>query len=114
MPSRKLPESFADLAPFVDEWALTSEHDRFHKLHAVSIEHLRKFYDAMLPRLEPALHYLDQYKIGELPDDARTLFDLAMTFAETAHPIDLKWQDVDFPDAYPWDKFEFRTVSLGA
>jgi hypothetical protein len=34
-----------------------------------------------------------------------------MTFAETAHPIDLNWNDVDFPDAYPWDKFEFRTVS---
>lgn len=114
MPSRKLPEAFAALAPFVDGWTLTSEKERFHKLHAVSIDELRAFYDAMLPRLEEALQYLNQYKIDEMPEDARTLFDLAMTFAETAHPIDLKWKDVDFPDAYDWRKFEFRTVSAGA
>jgi hypothetical protein len=109
-----LPEAFADLAPFVDEWALGSEQQRFHKLHAVTIDQLRVFYDAMLPRLQAVLQHLNQYRIGELPEGERTLFDLAMTFAETAHPIDLKWKDVDFPDAYPWPKFEFRTVSAGA
>jgi hypothetical protein len=114
MPSRKLPEAFADLSPFVEEWALTSEQQRFVKLHGVTIDYLRTFYDAMLPRLEAVLHHLNQYRIGELPEEERTLFDLAMTFAETAHPIDLKWKDVDFPDAYSWQKFEFRTVSAGA
>ena len=114
MPSRKLPEAFADLAPFVAEWALASERERFDKLHAVTIAQLRVFYDAMLPRLPQVLQHLDQYRISELPQEERTLFDLAMTFAETAHPIDLKWNDVDFPDAYPWQKFEFRTVSAGA
>lgn len=114
MPSRKLPEAFEALAPFVDGWTLTSEKDRFLKLHSVSLDELRTFYDAMLPRLEEALQYLNQYKIDELPEDARTLYDMAMTFAETAHPVDLKWKDVDFPDAYTWQKFEFRTVSAGA
>ncbi|HVZ45478.1 MAG TPA: hypothetical protein VHA82_16825 [Ramlibacter sp.] len=114
MPSRKLPEPFATLQPFVDAWALGSEQERFRKLHTTTIEDLRAFYDAVLPRLREALAYLDQWTIGELPEDARTLYDLAMTFAETAHPVDLQWKDVDFPDAYPWDRFEFRTVSAGA
>ena len=114
MPSRKLPEAFADLQPFVAEWALANERERFLKLHAVTIAQLRGFYDAMLPRLEQVLQYLNEWKIAELPEDARTLYDLAVTFAETAHPVDLKWKDVDFPDAYPWQKFEFRTVSAGA
>lgn len=114
MPCRKLPEPFADLASFADEWALTSERDRFVKLHSVTIDQLRVFYDAVLPRLQAVLDYLDQYEIAELPEDARTLYDLAMTFAETAHPPDLKWTEVDFPGAYAWQKFEFRTVSAGA
>lgn len=114
MPSRKLPEAFADLAQFVPDWALGSERERFLKLHAVSIATLRVFYDAMLPRLPAVLEHLNGYRIDAMPQDARTLFDLAMTFAETAHPIDLQWKDVDFPDAYPWQKFEFRTVSAGA
>ena len=106
-----LPASFADLEIFVPEWALKSEAARFQKLHQVTLAQLRLFYDALLPRMEEILLYLNQYKIQELPADAKTLFHLAMTFAETAHPIDLNWNDVDFPDAYPWDKFEFRTVS---
>ena len=114
MPSRKLPEAFADLQPFVEEWALTNERERFLKLHAVTIDQLRAFYDAVLPRLEDVLKYLDAFRISELPEDERTLYDLAMTFAETAHPIDLKWKATDFPDAYDWRKFEFRTVSAGA
>ena len=106
-----LPASFVDLEIFVPEWALKSEAARFQKLHQVTLAQLRLFYDALLPRMEEILLYLNQYKIQELPTDAKILFHLAMTFAETAHPIDLNWADVDFPDAYPWDKFEFRTVS---
>jgi hypothetical protein len=111
---RPLPSRFADLAPFVAAWALPNERARFEKLHAVMLDELRPFYEAMLPRMDEVLDYLDQYKVGQMPDDAHTLFELAMTFAETAHPLDLKWSDVDFDDAYPWQRFEFRTVSLAA
>lgn len=114
MPCRKLPDAFADLQPWVAEWALASEQERFRKLHAVTLEQLRSFYDAMLPRLPAVLQHLDAHRIGALPDEERTLFDLAMTFAETAHPVDLKWKDVDFPGAYAWQKLEFRTVSAAA
>lgn len=109
--TRPLPAPFADLSTFVNDWALPSEQARFHKLHTTSLEELRRFYDAMLPRMDEILAYLNQYSLTAMPADAGTLFDLAITFAETAHPIDLKWDDVDFSNAYPWDKFEFRTVS---
>jgi hypothetical protein len=112
MENRRLPEQFAALQGFVQDWALTNERDRFHKLHSVTLDQLRPFYDAMLSRMSEILPYLNQYKLGALPDDAKTLFDLAMTFSETAHPLDLKWTDIDFTDAYPWQKFEFRSVSL--
>jgi len=109
--SKNLPDGFSDLKLFVNEWALSSEEERFIKLHSVDLHHLGIFYHAMINRIDQILDYLDQYKLEELPEDARTLFYLAMTFSETAHPIDLKWPDVDFTDAYPWQAFQFRTVS---
>jgi hypothetical protein len=109
--SRSLPEPFADLQAFVDKWALTTEKERFDLLHSITLDQLRPFYETMLPRMDAVLDYLNQFRMGDMPSDARTLFDLSMTFAETAHPLDLKWTHVDFNDAYPWQKFEFRTVS---
>ena len=111
MSQRPLPTEFADLARFVDAWAQPTERERYLKLHGSTIGELRVFYDEMLPRMDAILDWLDQFDVNELPPDARTLYELAMTFAETAHPIDLRWSSVDFTDAYPWDKFEFRTVS---
>lgn len=111
MDTRQLPEPFADLQAFVPDWGLATEQQRFLKLHSVTLDQLRVFYDAMLPRMDPILDYLDQYTISAMPEHAKALYQLAMTFAETAHPLDLRWRDVDFPDAYTWQKFEFRTVS---
>ena len=111
MTNKTLPPAFAELAPHVARWALDNERDRYHCLHTSTLADLRVFYDAMLPRLAEILDYLNQYSLSALPDHARTLFDLAMTFSETAHPIDLKWDDVDFNLAYAWEKFEFRTIS---
>src|SRR5438067_1409476 len=113
MQQHKLPEPFAALNPFVKDWALPHEQARYQRLHTVSLDELRAFYDAMLPRMDEILPFLNQYSMKDMPEDVRTLFDMAMTFSETAHPIDLKWKDVDFNDAYAWDKLEFRTISAG-
>jgi hypothetical protein len=109
--TRSLPNEFSDLQLFVNDWALTTEKERFDRLHSITLDQLKPFYDTMLARMDSILEYLNQFRMGDMPSDARTLFDLSMTFAETAHPLDLKWTDVDFNDAYPWHKFEFRTVS---
>lgn len=113
MAERRLPDRFAALAPFIKDWALADEQARYRKLHSSTLEELRDFYSAMLPRMEEILPCLDEYKVGAMPEDVETLFDLAMTFSETAHPIDLRWEGVDFTLAYPWEKLEFRSVSAG-
>ena len=107
-----LPPRFAHLASFVGDWALSSEQARFHKLHTTSFEDLRRFYEAMLPEMDAILQHLKGFPVDDLPPPEEALFQLAMTFAETAHPLDLGWKTVDFPAAYPWERFEFRSVSL--
>jgi len=108
----ELPARFAHLSPHVADWALPSEKARFIKLHTTSFEDLRVFYEAMLPEMDAILQHLKTFSLDALPAPERTLFHLAMTFAETAHPLDLGWKTVDFPAAYPWERFEFRSVSL--
>ncbi|HEY0297494.1 MAG TPA: hypothetical protein VGC69_19365 [Bordetella sp.] len=112
MTNQKLPDGFADLEPFVAEWAIDNEKDRYLKLHASQIEHLRDFYNMVFERLDQIIERLNQTPLSQFSEQERTLMNLAMTFAETAHPIDLKWQGVDFNDAYTWEKFDFRGVSL--
>ena len=73
-----LPGPFAMLLPFVDDWALTNEEDRFRKLMATSIDDLREFYDAMAPFAEEVSNYLNGFNSQNMPEDARTLFHLLM------------------------------------
>ena len=107
----RLPSEFAELEPFVEEWALGNERDRFVKLTATSIETLREFYDAVVPRAEEIADYLNALDLGDLPDDAQTLFHMLITFVETAHPIDLNWATTDIEDAFPAERFGFGEVS---
>lgn len=111
MTARPIPEQFASLRPFVDGWALPSEEDRYAKLHSVTLPQLREFYDAMMARLPELLSHVDTYPLDQLPPEGQTLLDLAMTFAHTAHPIDLGWKDVDFKGACDWRKFGFSGSS---
>ena len=65
----------------------------------------------MLPRMDAVMEFLKAQPVEGMAPDAQALFHLAMTFSETAHPLDLGWKDVDFPSAFAWDRLEFRSVS---
>ena len=111
MTETMLPAKFAELQRFVPEWALKSEQARYEKLAASDIPALRQFYDAMLPRMDEMIVYLDALPLNAMPPDAALLFDLALTFMETAHPIELKWPITDIEDKFPADRFIFLAPS---
>jgi hypothetical protein len=100
-----LPPAFADLGGFADAWALPNEKARHDKLTASSIDELRAFYEAMLPRMDEIVLYLNRFPLDAMPADAAVLFDLAMTFMESAHPIDLHWRTTDIEDKFPAERF---------
>jgi hypothetical protein len=106
-----LPLQFAALERFTAAWALASEKERHDNLVAYSIEELRPFYEAMLPRMDEITLYLNQFPLDAMPADAQRLFDLAMTFMESAHPIDLRWKTTDIEDKFPAHRFEFLPPS---
>ena len=82
-----LPEGFADLAPWAD-WALEPERARTAKKAASSMEEIRAFYDAMMPRLEEIMAYLDRVPAGE-EGPAHRLHLLALSLVEVANLVEI-------------------------
>lgn len=109
--NRALPPQFHALEKFTPVWALATEKARHDTLVAHSVEDLRPFYDAMLPRMDEITLYLNGYPLDAMPAEALALFELAMTFMECAHPIDLNWKTTDIEDKFPAHRFEFLQPS---
>jgi len=105
-----LPPAFADLAPFAD-WILPVERDRHRKRVTSDLATTPRFYDAMLPRMEAVLTYLNGRSWETLDAADRTLFVLASAFMEVSHPIELGWKSTDIEDAFPYQRLEFLSVS---
>jgi hypothetical protein len=109
--ARSLPPQFAELNRFVSEWALSTEKERYFKLLARDIDTLRPFFDAMLPRAREITAYLSRFPLGEMPPDAQVLYDLMLTFVETAHPIELHWTQTNIENTVDADRLQFHGPS---
>lgn len=94
-----LPADFADLEPF-SEWCLATEDERYDKRIASSMDELQAFYDAMFPRLEDALAYLDALDLNALPEDATHLLQLCNSLMTVSFPIEV-WRQARVPDSGP-------------
>src|SRR5687767_8148826 len=104
--TKPLPPEFKDLTALTEKWSLKHEKERHLALLGTSIDELRQFYEAMIGRLPAIVEYLNGYALDQMPPDAENLFDLAMTFVETAHPIELGWRKTDITDAVSTERFE--------
>ena len=88
MPERQLPEPFADLEPFIG-WSLTTEKERQRKRMSSAMEEIQVFYDAIFPRMDAIIAYLDQFPLHSMPADAQRLLQLTFSLAEIASAVEL-------------------------
>jgi hypothetical protein len=93
-----LPDQFADLEPFAATWCLGSENERYNKRLATPIQEMRTFYDAVTPRAEAAMAYLEQFPLDELPEDGLNLLHLLYSMIEVSFPIEV-WHQPRVPDS---------------
>ena len=93
-----LPTEFADLAPFAADWCIASEGARYEKRLASSMAEIQALYDAVQPRVEDALTYLDQYTLDDLPPDALNLMHLLYSFVTISFAVEC-WHQPFVPDA---------------
>ena len=68
MTDLSLPEGFTELEPFVADWALPTRAQRYEARLSKPYDELVAFYDAIAPRAEEAIAYLNGLDINALPD----------------------------------------------
>ena len=92
-----LPPEFSDLEPFVEDWCLDSEPERYAKRLASSMDEIQSFYDALFPRAGEAIAYLEKFPLHDLPDDARRLLLLLYSLIMVSFPVEI-WRQPYLPD----------------
>ena len=63
--------------------------ERNSKRLASSMDEINALYNALLPRLEEILAYLDQFSLEEMPQDALRLLFLTLSLAEVSIGVEL-------------------------
>jgi hypothetical protein len=92
-----LPNEFADLEPFAEKWALPTEPERLAARLSSSMEEMHAFYDAVTPRAEEAMSYLEQFPLYDLPDDGIHLLHLLYSMIQVSFPVE-SWGQPNVPD----------------
>jgi hypothetical protein len=84
-----LPQGFSDLEPFVVDWALPTRAQRYEARLSKPFDELVTFYDAVAPRAEEAIAYLNGLDIDDLPDDATTLLHLLYSMILVSYAVNV-------------------------
>jgi hypothetical protein len=84
-----LPQAFSDLQPFVADWALPTRAQRYEARLSKPFDELVTFYDAVAPRAEDAVAYLNGLDIDDLPDDATTLLHLLYSMILVSYAVNV-------------------------
>jgi len=92
-----LPPEFADLEPFATDWCLASEPERYAKRLASTMEEIQAVYDAVFPRAEEAIAYLEKFALHDLPEDAHRLLQLLYSLILVSFPVEI-WRQPYIPD----------------
>ena len=87
--TNQLPPIFAELAPFVAHWACPTTNERVRARSVLPQEDIRAFYDAMVPRLDEAIDYIDSVGLHTLTPEAATLTRLVLGLGQASIAIEI-------------------------
>jgi hypothetical protein len=89
MNAHSLPKGFTDLEPWVADWAKPTRAERYAARLSKTSDELAAFYDAIAPRAEEAIAYLDALDINDLPEDATRLLQLLYSFILVSYAVNI-------------------------
>jgi hypothetical protein len=101
-----LPPEFSDLERFVAGWCLDGEPQRYAKRLASTMDEIQEFYDAVMPRAEEAIRYLEKFPLDDLPEDASRLLKLLYSLIVMSFPVEI-WRQPRIPDTH-LSQFELK------
>jgi len=93
-----LPQAFSEIEPYVADWALAARAERYAARLDRPFGELVAFYDAIAPRAEEAIAYLDGRDINALSDEATRLLHLLYSMILVSYAVNVFKQN-RIPDA---------------
>jgi hypothetical protein len=93
-----LPQAFSELEPYVADWALATRAERYAARLDRPFDELVAFYDAIAPRAEEVIAYLDGRDINALSDEATRLLHLLYSMILVSYAVNVFKQN-RIPDA---------------
>jgi hypothetical protein len=84
-----LPEPFADLEPYVADWAKPTRAERYATRLSKSGDELTEFYDAVGARADEAIGYLDGMELHVLPEDETRLLQILYSFILVSYAVNI-------------------------
>ncbi len=97
---KSLPSQYQDLSPFIQKWAVSTQNERQIARKTATADQMKAFYNAILPQMPDILKAVDSFPLGSLPDDHKTLFELACSLAEVAPHVELYRGSPDVPNSF--------------
>jgi hypothetical protein len=89
MSTTSLPDGFADLEPYVEEWARPTHAERYEVRLSKTFDELCEFYDAIAARAEDAIAHLDGLDLDALPEDATRLLHLLYSMILVSYAVNV-------------------------
>lgn len=113
---KSLPVQFLELEEFLD-WALPSETKRRQKRESSTMEEIREFYDAVLPKVATIMDHLRASEVAsggadKVDRETKMLFTLMLSFADASLSIELHKSPI-VPDGMPGDIWEPEHETVG-
>ncbi|MFJ9707217.1 hypothetical protein [Streptomyces sp. NPDC101234] len=93
-----LPEGFAELEPYVEDWARATRQERYEMRLSKTMKELDAFYDAIAPRAEEAITHLNGLALDNLPDTELRLLRLLYSLVLVSYAVNV-FEQPRIPDS---------------
>lgn len=105
----QFPQPFEAFEPF-SGWALLQREARYKKRIGSSMDEIRAFYDALRPRMEEMVEYLNARSLDNLSEEDSRLLNLALAWMDASRSIEvLGTPDIRY--GLPADRFKIQDVA---
>jgi hypothetical protein len=84
-----LPEGFAELEPYVDDWARATRAERYAMRLSTSFDELCEVYDAVAPHAERAIAHLDERDLAALSAEDTRLLQLLYSMILISYAVNI-------------------------
>jgi hypothetical protein len=86
---RCLPAGFEELEHFVPYWAVAGQNERRHQRCDTSFDEIQRFYDAVYPRADEAMNYLEGFPLRNMPGPEARLMRLVLSLAQASMAVEI-------------------------